>query len=95
MGREIKFNQPHRAEPESWDSEQALVRALYERDRFLEMNPQYMDFQREIDYIMSKAGNTENRMTVLAMLMEEKMGQLNKQFQKLSRVLLEKTAVSD
>ncbi len=95
MGREIKFNQPHRAATESWDSEQALIRALYERDRFLEMYPQYMDFQREIDYLMNKAGNTENRMTVLAMLMEEKMGQLNEQFQKLSTVLLEKKTSSD
>ena len=95
MGREIKFNHPHNEETDSWDAEQALVRALYERDRFLEMNPQYLEFQQEIDYMMNKAGNTENRMAVLAMLMEKKIEQLNEQFQKLSSALHEKATPSD
>jgi hypothetical protein len=74
--------------PETWDAENALTDALAERDLFLKNNPKYKAFQKEISMMLDKAGNPENRMAVLAMLMEAKLLELHKELRHLNAILL-------
>jgi len=64
-----------------------LSQAIAERDRFLERHPQYRAMQQQIDSILEKAGTAENRMAVLALLIESKLMELHGQLQSLNRVL--------
>ena len=70
----------------NWDSEQALADAIAERSRFLEQYPQYQEYQREIDRILDKAGSADNRMAVLAMLIEGKLVEMSQQFRMLNGI---------
>jgi ubiquinone biosynthesis protein UbiJ len=70
-----------------WNSEKALAEALTERAEFLKQHPKLLKFQNEIDRLLDKAGSSENRMIVLAMLMEGNVLELHKQFQNLKRIL--------
>lgn len=47
-----------------------------EIDRLLELRPEMADYQREIERRLSHAGTFENRMAVLGIMMEDKLGQL-------------------
>jgi hypothetical protein len=90
MGRRINNNMANRALSVNvkWDPQQALAEALTERNRFLEQNPDYIPYQQEINRILDKAGSAENRMTVLALLMEAKLVELHQQFKDLSHILM-------
>ena len=58
--------------------------ALRERDALLEERPDLKEFQEEIDRILANAGGFENRMVVLAVMMEAKLKELQKQISHLS-----------
>ena len=47
-----------------------------EIDRLLELRPEMVDYQREIERRLSHAGTFENRMAVLGIMMEDKLCQL-------------------
>lgn len=92
MGRLLKINIGPKRNHEPWNSEEALSRALAERERFLTAYPQYHAYQREIDRTLDKAGSAENRMAVLALLMEAKLVELHHQLVLLNRILVTCTA---
>lgn len=87
MANRFHITRPHQSAG-TWDADQALDRALAERDRFLAQYPKYRAFQNEIDGILDKAGSSENRMAVLALLMESKLIELHGQLQHLNRILM-------
>jgi hypothetical protein len=70
-----------------WDPEQALAVALAQRSRFLEEHPHHRKFQAEIDRVLEKAGTGENRMAVLAFMMESKLIELHRNLQHLNGIL--------
>ena len=76
----------------NWDPEQVLADAIAERSRFLEQYPQYQEFQRDIDKMLDKAGSADNRMAVLAMLIEGKLVEMSQQFRTLSGILIKMAA---
>ena len=73
---------------QAWNPSEALAEAMAERAQFLNKHPQYRSFQREIDRLLEKAGHSENRMTVLAVLMEAKLVELHTQLKKLNAILV-------
>jgi len=88
MAHLLHLNKKQRRTNEAWDPDQRLAEALEQRARFLDMYPQYRIFQNEIDEILDKAGSPENRMTVLALLIEAKLIELQSQLKHLNRILL-------
>jgi len=72
----------------SWDPDRLLADALAQRERFLEKYPQYREYQRQIDGMLDRAGSPENRMAVLALLMEAKLIEMHDQLKDLNRLLL-------
>jgi hypothetical protein len=76
----------------NWDPEQALADAIAERSRFLDRYPQYQEFQMDIDRILDKAGSADNRMAVLAMLIEGKLVEMSQQFRALNGIFLKVAA---
>ncbi len=87
MARKLKVDTAAAAHQSSWDPEKALAQALAERSQFLETYPQYRTFQAEIDRMLDKAGSADNRMAVLAMLIEGKLVELSQEFKKLNNIL--------
>lgn len=88
MARQIHLNLSKAdAQKDTPSCEKLLKEALAERDRFLAQHPGYMAYQHEIDGVLSKAGTSENRLAVLAMMMECKLGELNQQFHSLAGML--------
>ena len=91
MARRLKIipNENHHpgksGDPDEY--EKRLEQALADRDQFLAENPDYIPYQEEIDTILSKAGTVENRMVVLAVMMEAKLNELTHHFQGLSDML--------
>jgi hypothetical protein len=71
-----------------WDAEGALANALAERALFLKNHPRHVKFQAQIDRMLDKAGNAEGRMTVLAMMIEAKLIELNSNLKLLNTILL-------
>jgi hypothetical protein len=71
-----------------WNPSRVLAEATAEKALFLSKHPQYRSYQREIDRLLEKAGHPENRMTVLAMLMEAKLVELHTQLKKLNAILV-------
>ena len=57
-------------------SNDALVEALKARDKFLKEQPHLQSFQDEIDRILEKTVGFENRMSVLAFMIETKLYEL-------------------
>lgn len=92
MGRQIKLDTSRVVHNGPWNSQAALSEALAEREAFLEKHPHCRSFQREIDRVLDKAGSPENRMTVLAMLMEGKLLELHHKLKKLNGILLKALA---
>ena len=81
---EIKINRPLDS---PWEPERVLAEALAERNRFLEKHPRHRKLQAEIDQVLEKAGSPENRMAVLAFMMESRLIELRGHLQKLSGIL--------
>ncbi|MCP4748841.1 MAG: hypothetical protein GY874_22325 [Desulfobacteraceae bacterium] len=88
MARQLKIHPPQKKLVQSWKPEIVLENALKERSRFLEKYPRYKKFQNEIDRLVEKAGNSENKMTVLALMIESKLADLHQQLNKLNGILL-------
>jgi dsDNA-specific endonuclease/ATPase MutS2 len=61
--------------------------ALQERDRLLEEHPELREFQNEIDRCLDNAGSSENRMAVLAIMMEAKLKDLRDELSHLSTLM--------
>ena len=81
----------HSSEPDSLKDtpscEELLQQALAEREQFLAEHPRHIDYQRDIDRIISKAGTSENRLAVVSVMMEGKLNELNHQFRSLIGIL--------
>ncbi|RJQ62190.1 MAG: hypothetical protein C4530_05290 [Desulfobacteraceae bacterium] len=77
------------------DQELAAIgeNALKEREALLRKHPQLESFQKEIERMLFGAGSVENRMTVLALMMESKLIELQKHLMQLSNIT-SKMAVS-
>ncbi len=89
MARKLHLNVADRKSSSSWNPEQVLAEALAEKARFLEDHPEFRTYQAEIDAMLEKAGSPENRMAVLAVLMEGKLIELGQQFRQLNSILLQ------
>lgn len=87
MNYSRKIDTKKTAAPSGWDPEKALAEALAERSRFLEMYPQYREFQSDIDKMLDKSGSRSNRMAVLAMLIEGKLVEMSMEFKKLNGII--------
>lgn len=92
MANRLKLQLPDRAHDAPWDPEKALAAALAEKMEFLDQHPEHREFQQEIDRLLDKAGTPENRMSVLAMLMETKLVELHRQLRELNHILLKSEA---
>lgn len=88
MAHHLHIKKHHRRTVQTWDPDFELEQALKQRALFLDKHPQYHSFQREIDGMLEKAGNAENRMAVLALLIEAKLIELHGQLTRLNRILL-------
>lgn len=95
MANRLRLQIPQRRHDAPWNPETALADALTERAEFLNQHPQYQELQLEIDQLLDKAGSSENRMTVLAMLMEGKLIELHHELKKLNHTLLKAGAKPD
>jgi bacterioferritin (cytochrome b1) len=91
MASKLKLQIAPEKRPGTWEPEQVLADALAERALFLENHPQYKSFQNEINKMLEKAGGPENRMTVLAVLMEAKLLELQKELRRLNATLISMT----
>jgi len=87
MANRVRLPSSQRRHDAPWNPEAALARALAEKAEFLNQHPEYREYQKEIDGLLDKAGTMENRMAVLAMLMEGKLIELHQQLQKLNSIL--------
>ena len=92
MASKLKLQIAPERRPRTWNPEKALTDALAERALFLENNPKYKAFQNEINKMLDKAGSPENRMAVLAVLMEAKLLELQKELRRLNAILLDTAA---
>ena len=63
--------------------------AQKERNRLLEEYPDLREYQKEIDRCLDNAGSVENRMAVLAVMIEAKLKELQDELSHLSFVLHE------
>jgi hypothetical protein len=64
-----------------------VAEAIKQRDQFLQQRPQMRSYQREIDRILDKAGDSESRMAVLSLLMEGKLAELRKSLGQLNNLV--------
>ena len=60
--------------------------ALKEQEALLEKYPHLKDFQENIDRMLMGAGNFENRMAVLGLMMEANLKELQKHLTHLSAI---------
>ena len=60
--------------------------ARKERDALLERRPELRVFQKEIDRRLENAGNLENRMAVLGLMIEANLNALQKHLSRLSDI---------
>lgn len=95
MTNRLRLHLPQRCHDAPWNPEKALADALSEKAEFLKQHPKYLEYQKEIDQLLDKAGSSENRMIVLAMLMEGKLIELHQQLKKLNGILLQAGATPD
>jgi hypothetical protein len=58
--------------------------ARQERNRLLEEHPELKEFQKKIDRCLDNAGSYENRMAVLAIMIEAKLKELQDELSHLS-----------
>lgn len=64
-----------------------LQEALANRERYLEGHPHLRDYQTEIDRILDKSGDVHGRLTVIGMLMQGKLLEMQGAFYKLNGFL--------
>lgn len=95
MTNRLHLHLPQRRHDAQWNPEKALAEALSEKAEFLKQHPKYLQYQNEIDQLLDRAGSSENRMIVLAMLMEGKLIELHLQLKKLNSILLQTGATPD
>ena len=88
MASKIRLRIAPEKHPDIWNPEKLLAEALAERDLFLRDNPKYKPFQNEINKMLDKAGNPQNRMAVLAVLMESKLLELQNELRHLNTILI-------
>ncbi|MFZ1986212.1 MAG: hypothetical protein WAU91_17500 [Desulfatitalea sp.] len=88
MAHRLQINARRSAPGQEWNPERQLAEALAERALFLEKYPQYRTYQREIERMLDQAGTSENRMAVLALLIEAKLIEMHDQLKRLNRILL-------
>ena len=91
MAHHLEIRKHSNATLPAWDPDRLLADALADRARFLERYPQYREYQRQIDDMLDRAGSPENRMAVLALLMEAKLIEMHDQLKDLNRLLQEVT----
>jgi len=60
------------------------AKALKERDRFLCKHPELKPLQREVDYMLRKAGSTHNRLVMIHNLMMDSLLDLNDRLQSVA-----------
>jgi hypothetical protein len=65
----------------------SLDELIKTREQYLNKNPHLIPFQKEIDRLLDNAGNPENRMKVLGIMMEGKLTELKEQLLRLSNML--------
>lgn len=94
MGHHLHLNQARQNSNDDWQPDQVLAEALAEREQFLETYPQYRGYQEEIDNMLDKAGSSEKRMAVLALLMEAKLIELQDELKNLNQLLLSTASLS-
>ena len=87
MANRVRLPSSKRRHDAPWNPETALAHALAQKAEFLNQHPEYREYQKEIDRLLDKAGNMENRMAVLAMLMEGKLIELHQQLQELNTII--------
>ena len=68
-------------------SDALLQELLEKREQYLKENPHLVPFQKEIDRLLDNAGNQENRMAVLGIMLEGKLSELREQLLSLSNML--------
>jgi len=61
--------------------------ARKERDRLLKEYPDLREFQKKIDRCLDNAGSSENRMAVLAIMIEAKLKELQDELSHLSLLM--------
>jgi len=61
--------------------------AREERDRLLDEYPNLREFQKQIDRCLDNAGNSENRMVVLGIMIEAKLKELREELAHLSSLM--------
>jgi dsDNA-specific endonuclease/ATPase MutS2 len=61
--------------------------ARKERDRLLKEYPDLKEFQQKIDRCLDNAGSSENRMAVLAIMIEAKLKDLREELTHLSSLM--------
>jgi len=84
MGKQISYRKKGNVLNEQ-ELEEIGRAARKERDRLLEERPELKEYQKEIDRLLKNAGNLENRMAVLGLMMESKLKELGEQLSYLSR----------
>ena len=75
-------------EPSRMSSHELLEEALKAREKFLREQPHLQPFQDEIDRILDKTVGFENRMAVLAFMIEKKLYELKEAFADLRMATL-------
>ena len=88
MAQHLEIRKYPNAALPAWDPDRLLADALADRERFLERYPQYRGYQQQIDDMLERAGSAENRMAVLALLMEAKLIEMHDQLKDLNHLLL-------
>lgn len=63
-----------------------IQEAVKARDEFLEDHPELLDFQKEIEKEMRKAGSWENRAAILKSMMDKKILELKQKLLKLQEI---------
>lgn len=79
MGQKIRCSVQGSMYHSGQNFENRLEAALKERERLLAKNPKLMKLQKEIDKRMANAGNFENRMAVLMIMLEDRLNALREQ----------------
>ena len=79
--------------PRKTSSTLTLEEAIKAREKFLKEHPELQPFQDEIDRIMAKTVGFENRMSVLAFMIQTKLFQLRDSITELRAVTLKAQGV--
>jgi len=69
------------------DKDFDLLVKKYLLNGLIDENPGLKDFQEELDSLLSRAGNAENRMAVLEFLCQSKISELGRHLQELVTIM--------